>query len=109
MVGRNGLFSGYKSQRTKGHRGAKRKKERADFRSPGFFSKKQRRRTNRGSNTKKTKGTGRYKKKLGERNRGETKKKTVKNNASRTQRKNPEKGGITEKPLVITEPGERRK
>jgi hypothetical protein len=33
----------------------------------------------------------------------------VKNNASRTQRKNPEKRGITEKPLVITEPGERRK
>ena len=31
MVGRNGLFSGYKSQRTKGHRGAKRKKKEQTF------------------------------------------------------------------------------
>jgi hypothetical protein len=31
MVGRNGLFSGYKSQRTKGHRERRKKKEPEDI------------------------------------------------------------------------------
>jgi hypothetical protein len=71
-------------------------RNRGDERTEGATLKKPRER----ADTKKNWGKGTEEK---------PKKKTVKNNASRTQRKNPEKGGITEKPLVITEPGERRK
>jgi hypothetical protein len=48
MVGRNGLFSGYKSQRTKGHRERKKKTE------PGSETERNRTRENFGPSTSST-------------------------------------------------------
>ena len=59
MVGRNGLFSGYKSQRTKGHKGGgKRKNPKTETKKTEGESQGKKGRTEVGTAERKTGGTG---------------------------------------------------